>query len=382
MVELKSELAALQTPALILDERKMMRNVLRLEDRIRPHGVSLRPHLKTVKSIEVARRILPEGFGPVTVSTLNEAEQFAAAGVRDIIYSVGIAAQKLDRVVDVRARGCDLSVILDNLDQARAVAEASARNGMAIPALIELDCDDHRSGVAPDDPLLLELGTVLHNSAAELRGVLTHAGESYEVYGREAHAGCAEVERRAAVVAAERLRAAGLPCPVVSVGSTPTAHALTCFDGLTEVRAGVFTFFDLFQAGIGVCEMDDIAISVLTTVIGHQKNKGWAITDAGWMAMSRDRGSAGQRVDQGYGLVCDMEGRVLPDLIVLKANQEHGIIAPRPGSGATLPEFPVGTMLRILPNHACATAAQYDRYHVIPEDPDVPLTEWSRFGGW
>jgi len=212
--------------------------------------------------------------------------------------------------------------------------------------------------------------------------VLTHAGESYGVSGREAHAEFAETERHAAVVSARALRDAGLPCPVVSIGSTPTAHATRNLDGVTEVRAGVFVFFDLFQAGIGVCSIDDIALSVLTTVIGHQKDKGWIITDAGWMAMSRDRGTAEQEVDQGYGLVCGAAGNPLNDLIVIKANQEHGVIAPRPGSNADLPDLPVGTRLRILPNHACATSAQYDRYNVIAPGPEAPLKTWRRFGGW
>jgi D-serine deaminase-like pyridoxal phosphate-dependent protein len=99
------------------------------------------------------------------------------------------------------------------------------------------------------------------------------------------------------------------------------------------------------------------------------------------MAMSRDRGTANQAVDQGYGLVCDIDGKPIAGLIVASANQEHGIVALRAGSGGKLPELPVGTRLRILPNHACATAAQFDRYHVLPET-QAAMMQWSRFGGW
>ena len=113
------------------------------------------------------------------------------------------------------------------------------------------------------------------------------------------------------------------------------------FDGLTEFRAGVCVFFDLFQAGVGVCGIDAIALSVLATVIGHQPEKGWTITDAGWMAMSRDRGTATQAVDQGYGVACTLDGTPIPDTIVVGANQEHGIVAPRPGS-ARPPPRPAG----------------------------------------
>ncbi|OLU34881.1 alanine racemase [Pseudomonas sp. PA15(2017)] len=374
-------LEQLTTPSLLVEEARFTANIQRLYSHLTPLGVLVRPHLKTVKSVEAARRILAGGEGPATVSTLKEAEIFAAAGISDIIYAVGIAPQKLGRVLAIRRSGCDLKVVLDSVEQAQAVAEASRQAGDPIPVLIEIDCDGHRSGVAPDSSKLLDIGRALESGGAALVGVLTHAGESYEVEGPTALVEFAERERLAAVSAANTLRQGGLPCPIVSVGSTPTAHFAQNLDGVTEVRAGVFAFFDLVMAGIGVCSIDDIALSVLTRVIGHQHERGWIITDAGWMALSRDRGTAGQLIDQGYGLVCDERGCVIPDLIVTGVNQEHGVIAVRPGSDGALPDLPVGTLLRILPNHACATAAQFDRYAVIPlEGSD--LKTWQRFGGW
>ena len=159
------------------------------------------------------------------------------------------------------------------------------------------------------------------------------------------------------------------------------APAARDLSGVTALRAGVYMFFDLVMTGIDVCTVDDIALSVLTTVIGHQQDKGWIMIDAGWMAMSRDRGTAAQDLDQGYGVVCDADGRVMRDLIVSGANQEHGILSLRPGAKGPLPELPVGRCLRILPNHACATAAQFDRYNLLPAGGG-PLQVWHRFGGW
>lgn len=375
-------LAALSTPCLLLDEATMTRNIDRLATHAARLGVTLRPHLKTAKSVDMARRVLSGGDGPATVSTLAEAEVFAAAGVTDILYAVGIAPQKLDRVVALNHAGCAVTVLLDSLAQAEAVAAASRAAGLAIPALIEIDCDGHRGGVLPDDPALIAIGRRLHAGGAALRGVLTHAGESYGMVGAEAHAVAAAAERAAVVAAAAALRAADLPCPVVSLGSTPTAHAARDLAGVTELRAGVYVFFDLVMAGIGVCRPGDIALSVLTTVIGHQPARNWIMIDAGWMALSRDRGTAGQAVDQGYGLVCAEDGRILPDLIVAMANQEHGIVTRRPGSTAALPDVPVGARLRILPNHACAMAAQHAAYHVVPAEPGAALALWPRFGGW
>ena len=372
---------ALDTPCLLLDEERMDRNIGRLAARLRDAGVPLRPHLKTAKSWEISRRLMASTRGPATVSTLREAEELADRGVTDITYAVGIAPHKLPRVQALRRRGVDLTILLDSVEQARAVAAASDPAD-PLPALVELDCDGHRSGVRPDDSAaLLAIARALAPSA-RLRGVLVHAGESYEARGEEALAAAAEGERVAAVTAAGILREAGWPCPVVSVGSTPTAFSARSYAGVTEVRAGVYVFFDLVQAGIGICGVDDIAISVLATVIGHQRDKGWAIVDAGWTALSADRGTAGQAVDQGYGLVCDTAGRPLADLVVRGVNQEHGIVAPRSGNPRELPDLPVGTRLRILPNHACAMATQHDRYHVVGTGGDVITEVWPRLMGW
>lgn len=375
-------LTELQTPCLVLDEARMERNIARLSKHADSLGVTLRPHLKTSKSVEVARRTLTGGNGPATVSTLKEAEVFYQAGVRDILYAVGIEPGKLPRVAALRKAGCDLSVILDSVEQAQAVAHASRQAQDPLGVLIEIDSDGHRSGLDPDSPKIIEVGRALHEGGADLRGVVTHAGESYNATGPEELTAFAEQERAAAVNAATMLRDAGLPCPVVSVGSTPTAHFARDLTGVTELRAGVYVFFDLVMAGIGVCTVDDIAATVLATVIGHQHERGWIITDAGWTAMSRDRGTAQQSVDQGYGLVCDVTGALIPDLLVSGANQEHSVLSLRPGSSAALPNLPVGSKLRILPNHACATAAQHDSYWVVPRGEGQPLLQWPRFNHW
>ena len=372
----------LQTPCLLLDEARLRANVDRMKAHLAGLGVGFRPHLKTAKSLDVARIAMTNPEGPAMVSTLREAEYFAEGGVRDMVYGVGIAPGKLARVSAIRARGVDLAVILDSIEQAEAVAAHVRDNGDRVPVLIEVDADGHRSGISPDDGVtLVGIGQCLSQGGAVLRGVLLHAGDSYSLNDLAALAAAAENERAAAVKAAESLRSARLPCPVVSVGSTPTARFARDLTGVTEVRAGVFMIGDLFQTGVGSVAMKDIALTVLAAVIGHQRAKGWIITDAGWMALSRDRGTARQAVDQGYGVVCDLAGRPYPDLIVADANQEHGIVAVRRGSTAALPDLPVGSRVRILPNHACATGAQHDCYHALDSAGAVGAV-WPRINGW
>ncbi|MFN3725028.1 MAG: alanine racemase [Allosphingosinicella sp.] len=374
------QLTELETPALLLDRAKLERNIARMRTQLTSlGGVSHRPHLKTAKSIEVARLVAGAG-GPITVSTLLEAERFGAAGFSDILYAVGIAPNKLERVIALRRRGIDLSIVTDNVEAAEAVAAAGREAGEPIPVLIEIDSDGHRAGVRPDQPELLVAIARALSDGAQVRGIMTHAGGSYDARTRPELVRIAAQERDSAVACAETLRAAGFAAPVVSIGSTPTALSATGLDGVTEVRAGVYLFFDLVMHGIGVAAIDEIALSVLTTVIGHQRDKGWILVDAGWMAMSRDRGTANQSLDQGYGLVCDAAGNPFTDLIMIAASQEHGILAIRDGSSAPLPDLPYGTRLRILPNHACATAAQFGEYQVV-EDGQVAAC-WPRFNGW
>lgn len=371
----------LETPALLLDEARMRRNIARMRTQMERLGVSFRPHVKTNKSMDVTRLLMGSPTGPITVSTLKEADYFAARGVRDILYAVCIAPNKFSHALELMRSGVRLSLILDNMETAELLATFARANNTCFDVLIEIDSDGHRSGVLPDSPELVPIGSYLQRSGVVVKGVLTHAGSSYDCPTLNDVRAMAEQERVAVVTAAQRLRAAGVACPVVSVGSTPTALFADHLEGVTEVRAGVFVFFDLVMAGIQVCSIDELALSVLATVIGHQTDKGWTLIDAGWMAMSRDRGTSRQAVDQGYGLVCDMDGRPIDDLILVGANQEHGIIAHRDGRLADLIHLPVGTQLRVLPNHACSTAAQFPHYHVMDPDRQVRHT-WSRFNGW
>ncbi len=377
-----TQLQQLETPCLLLDRGKLERNIARMREHLARLGVGLRPHVKTAKCIEVAQMARAGQPGGITVSTLKEAEQFFAHGITDILYAIGIAPNKLDHIAALRQRGADITILLDSMEAAREVNARGRALGIHYPALIEIDSDGHRSGVKPDAADLIDIGRALGSGGGgELRGVMTHAGGSYDCDTVEKIAALARRERDAVVHCAQRLREAGLPCHIVSVGSTPTATYSEDLTGVTEVRAGVYMFFDLFMAGLGVCRIDDIATSVLTSVIGHQHDKGWVITDSGWMALSRDRGTAGQLVDQGYGVVCDASGRPLDDLIVASTNQEHGIVARRSRGAIDFARFPVGTLLRVLTNHACATAAQHDRYHVVGDGKQIEAV-WSRFSGW
>lgn len=372
----------LPTPALVLDRSRLQRNAERMRAKVAELGVQLRPHVKTSKSIDVLKVLAGGAEVPITVSTLAEARYFFERGVKDILYAVGIAPVKLPQVADLIAAGCTLRLILDTAEAAEAVQAFGSANGLTIEALIEIDSDGRRAGVAPGDPLLIEIARILSSSpGARLAGVMTHAGGSYACREPTEFEAMAEQERVAVVTAAERLRAAGFSCEIVSVGSTPTVHYARQLDGVTEARVGVYAFGDLVQAGLGTCGIGDIAIGVLASVIGHNRAHGRVLVDAGFLALSRDRGTADMPVDWGYGAVCDpATGEPIDGVIVSATNQEHGIVTARSGE-LDFARFPVGSRVLILPNHACATAAAYERYFVT-DGSDRIVDIWERVNGW
>ena len=388
------KLSDLDTPALILDRRRLEANLARMSERARALGVDLRPHMKTAKSAEVGRLATAGHSGGITVSTLKEAEYFAERGFSDVVYAVGVSLDKLARVARLQATGTRVTLLTDNLEVARGIGARAAALGARFQVLIEIDTGDGRAGVAPDSEALVEIGRTLHGAEdVDLRGVLTHAGQSYACRGIAEVQEVAEAERAGAVRGAERLRAAGLPSPVVSVGSTPTAMHARSLDGVTEMRPGVYVFNDVFQAEIESCAMSDIAVTVLATVTGQQRARGEILIDAGGLALSKDRSTAAAPHDVGYGLVVDLAcGDSLPELQVARVSQEHGVVAARGAArgatgGGDLPfdALPPGARVRVLPNHACFTAAAYEFYYVVDGGPgagDQVVAEWPRVNGW
>lgn len=362
----------LPTPCLVLDRGILTRNLAAMQAAVARHpGLVLRPHLKTAKSREVARLAAP-GFGPITVSTLAEATYFAEGGWRDQIYAVGITPRKLDTVAALNAAGAAVKVITDDLDVARAIA---AHPG-PLAALIEVDVGEARGGVAHDSPLLAAIAAAL---GPRLAGLLSHSGHSYAGRSTDDMARIAEEERLRILAAAERLRAAGHALPILSVGSSPTSLHARDMHGITETRAGVHMFGDLFQAGIGTHGMADIAVTVLASVIGRRPERGTLLLDAGALALSKDRSTEAGPRDFGFGLVLDLDGRPLPgEPVVRRAYQEHGEVH---GNALPFDRLPIGARLRVAPNHTCLTAAAHDRYHVVDGGREV-VAVWDRVNHW
>jgi D-serine deaminase-like pyridoxal phosphate-dependent protein len=374
-------LSDLPTPALVLDRARLAANCRRMLERCRALGVKLRPHMKTLKAAEAAGLAVDPGHGGVAASTLNEAAYWAAQGYADIQYAVCLTPEKFGRAARILEDAPRFSVFIDSLEVAQELLTYARTNGAPFRVWVEIDCGGRRTGVSPGGPELLDIARTLAQGPLVFEGVATHAGQSYADVPVAAIADIAEQERAAVVRAAERIEAIGVPVPGRSAGSTPTALHARSAEGLTEYRAGVYMAGDLFQAGIGSVDLDDIAVSVLATVISRDAASGRIVLDAGGLALSKDRSTRalGGR-DRGYGLVCDLEGRPRwGDLVVDDVHQEHGVIEAAPPEA--FEALPIGARVRILPNHACMTAAAYDRYQVVDGATGV-VAEWGRTNGW
>ena len=355
------------TPAFLVDRSIVERNCSRMRQKALESGVAFRPHAKTHKTVEVARMQHGGAIGPLTVSTMAEGEFFAEAGFRDITYAVPIAPDKLPRAAALARRVERLNILIDSFDALQAVE----RVGSVFDAFLKVDCGYHRAGVDPDDPDSVRLAMAMSRSAAvHFQGLLTHAGHSYDARDVD------ELRRVAAqeTAALTRFRALleGLGDVTRSIGSTPTASVVERFTDCDEVRPGNYVFFDAFQATIGSCRAEDVAVSVLATVVGSYPERHEAIIDAGALALSKDTGPDHIDPQFGYGVVCDLALRPI-DARLIALSQEHGKIA-------TTAHLPVGTRLRVVPNHSCLTAAMYDRYHVV--EAGRVMAEWAPVRGW
>lgn len=377
-----TDLLDLPTPSLVLDRPRLQRNIHRMHDRAAQLGVWLRPHLKTPKSIDVARLLMQRQARGITVSTLAEAEYFARHGLHDQFYAVPLAPDKVPRIAALMRGGTTVLCVAHDLDAIALFAQRARAEGIVLPLVIDVDVDHHRSGVEADAPEFLAIARAIHaDPQLALRGIMIYAGASYDAPDTAAIAALAERIRLGGLHAKALLESHGLPCDVVSYGSSPGTYFARSMAGITESRAGVYPFQDLFQAGIGACSIDDIALSVLTTVTARQPARRRLIVDAGGLALSKDRSTAGHAFDADYGLVCDLDGRVIPGLVVVSASQEVALVARRDGAAFDMAPFPVGTRLRILPNHACFTAAGHEAYHVVDGGQEV-VARWERCNGW
>ena len=367
-------LEEIPTPAFLVDLKRFRSNCDRMRRKAADSGVSFRPHVKTHKTLEGARIQFGGKAGPITVSTLAEAEFYAAAGFNDITYAVPIDGAKLERAAALASRVRSLNLLFDHVQALEAIEEFARARGFIPQLFLKVDSGAHRAGIDPTRPDGLELAYRAHESKfVRLVGLLTHAGHSYV---QTEMGEIRQVAIEEAAVLSRMRQDLGLFDLARSIGSTPTASVVDRFPDAEEVRPGNYVFYDAHQAAIGSCSIEDCAATVLVTVIGIYPEHSKIIVDGGALAFSRDPGPV-HIVDCGYGIVCSPDLKPLPARF-FSMSQEHGQIhlAGKVAPGA----IRIGSRLRVIPNHSCLTAAMFDRYYVVERNSVVD--EWKPVRGW
>ena len=372
------ELETLKTPSLVLDVERVKRNARKIGQRLKDWGVNLRPHIKTHKSVEVAR-IQTEGHsGAVTVSTLAEARAFAEHGFTQITYAIPIEPGKFNKAIELSRKCDDLALITDDVDMPGLLNEQAKNENVTLSVFLKVDSGYHRCGVEPTTPEALEIPRRI-TDASNLRfaGILTHAGHSYNSRTHEEVLKVARTERDVMAEFGNTLRQEVGEVPIVSVGSTPTITTVDHLDGVNEARPGNYIFFDAFQARLGSCKLEDCALTVLASVVHRDASRRKVIVDAGAIALSKDRGPVELDPGCGYGKVVDLEGNDL-GLVVNEMSQEHGVLLA--SNDNIFDRLKIGTRVRIVANHSCLTAAQHAYYNVLEGDRIVD--QWKIHTGW
>ncbi|MBW3661149.1 MAG: alanine racemase [Gemmatimonadetes bacterium] len=345
-------IADLPTPTLLVDLDVLESNLRTMQERCDRLGVTLRPHVKTHKCVEIGRMQLAAGARGITVATLEEARAFADAGFDDLTWAFPVIQGRLHEAIALSERA-----VLRLLVDSAAAIDALEAAGHPFPVWLEVDCGDHRSGVDPDDGAAVALARRLRDSTVlAFDGILTHSGHAYHARSSAERAAIAAEERDVMTDFAARLRAEGILVAGVSVGSTPAMTAADDLTGVTEARPGNYAYFDATQVALGSCAVADCALTVMSSVVSSAA-AGRSVVDAGALALSKDRGLGDGHAPSMGAIYADYEAKTIRgDARLVSLSQEHGQVDAA---------LPIGERVRILPNHSCLTAACFDAVHAV-----------------
>ncbi|MCE5239601.1 alanine racemase [bacterium] len=344
-------LAAVDTPALIVDADILTRNILSLQRASEAAGLEVRPHIKAHKTPQIAQMQVRAGAVGVTAAKIGEAEVMADAGIEDIfIANILIGAAKMRRLVALARRVPKLSVAVDSVEGARQLSEAFGAAGMALDVMIEIDAGAGRCGVLPERAVAFA-GEITALPALNIVGLMAYAARSYSCRTeQERRAYCAEEGAGLAAIA-EELRQAGFDIERISGGSTPTAGRYPAHCGLTEIRSGTYCLNDHNQMDLGTCAVGDVAATVLATVVSHPAPDRFII-DAGTKSLDQQV----SQLTEGYGVLLDP-----PGARVVKINDEHGYLDRAAG------DLHIGDKVRIIPPRICTCLNLYDEMVIVQD---------------
>ncbi|KAG1692649.1 hypothetical protein DVH05_025128 [Phytophthora capsici] len=378
----------IRTPSVVLDEKRLLQNIERMQALATANHVNIRPHAKTHKTREIAAMQLAAGACGLTVSKPSEALQFLRGdvpGLKSVTLAYPVVqSNKVEEVIKAaQAAGVEFQLTVDSPEGVDAAQKAAEACGSTLKLLIHIDVGYHRVGIEENDPKLLQLAQRIDKtSSLEFRGLLSHAGHAYRCKSKAECSEVAETERQIVVRIKSTLESNGIPVPVVSVGSTLTEAARKSFEGITEIRPGNYVFLDRTPVRMGLFSVQDVALTVLVTVVSSNNYN--FIVDAGSKVLSSDGArSAGDFGSSCFGLAFyekDFErvvkeptqnksvlddGKELICFEVTSLSEEHGWVKKIEG----IPSPAIGERLIIVPNHSCVVSNLTDTFYVQGEEP-------------
>jgi D-serine deaminase-like pyridoxal phosphate-dependent protein len=344
----------IETPALLVDLDRMERNLARVAGYAKEHGLRLRPHSKTHKSIRIGRRQLESGAVGLTVAKVSEAEIMLEASPAGLLVAYPIVGRaKLERLMGV-ARKVRITVAIDSLIAAQQLSEAAHAVQVEIGVLAEFDAGLGRVGVAPG-PALIELAEAIRRLPnLSFEGITFYPGHIKDL-GESGLRALEQLSKLTGAISAD-FRRAGIPLQIVSGGSTPTLYHSHRIEGLTEIRPGTYLYNDVNTVLSGGCGLEDCAATILATVVSTAR-AGHMIIDGGSKTFSSDRPVAGP--DVTFGRVVEAPGARFH-----KMNEEHGFI-DLAGAGR---EFALGDRVRVIPNHICVAVNLHEQAYGMRGD--------------
>jgi D-serine deaminase-like pyridoxal phosphate-dependent protein len=352
--------AEVDTPQVVVHQDILQRNIAEMANFARLHGVRLRPHLKTHKTLEIARLQIEAGAVGLTCAKLGEAEVFLQKGFRDLLIAFPLVGrQKMRRLFDLIESypQATLQTIVDRAAHAAELAEEAVRRGVVLPLWVKIDSGLKRVGVQPGADAVTLVREVLAMDGLALQGVLTHAGHAYGAAGAEQAAEIGRQEATCLLETAELLRQEGVTVPEdfgISVGSTPTVRTSGAVPGVTEIRPGNYVFADATQIRLGAATAETCALRVFSRVVARPEPERLVI-DAGAKTLALDKGAHGTDGLTGYGVVVGH-----PDAVIERLSEEHGVVRVPAAC-----ELQPGDLVEIIPNHSCPVANLADELLVI-----------------
>ncbi len=352
----------IDTPALLLDVNKMEKNILDIVQFAKKYDVSYRPHIKSHKSIDIAKKQMNFGAIGITVATVGEAEVMSNGGIKDILIAYPISASiKLKQIKKIMQQS-KITVAVDSAEQASLLQEFFKGDQQVLNVWIKVNSGLNRCGVEPNE--VVELANHISQlSALSLNGLFTHAGHSYAATTEKEIDDIAKKEAEVILKSVEMCEAVGIDIHHRSIGSTPTFKKAGKITGITEIRPGNAVFYDMIQVGLNVVSLEQCALTVLSTVGSKQSNR--IVIDAGSKTLNLDKGAHGNESVSGHGFI-----KEYPELVIERLSEEHGII---PIKGEI--DVKITDQLTIIPNHACTVVNLFDSY-IIHRNGEI-IDEWE-----